>query len=326
MTNRGTQRFQGPFLALLALVMICVGRPVLGQTTATMPTGTGTPNPGAQDTDTKQWQVAAFDKFLDEHREIAEQLRNNPALVDNEEFVEQHPALQQYLQQHPGVREEIRENPNAFMRREERFDQRENRSNAMPDRDNHAATADSDQRVNDQTTIVGDRAKGDHDTTTAQMANADRFFDSHPEIAEQLRKNPALVNNEEFVEQHPALQQYLQSHPEVREEIRENPNAFMHQEQRLDQREEFGRHEDRGEMASFGGFLIAHANVAQELSEDPSLANNKEYLESHPELREYLKAHPTMQEQLTANPQTVMNSVQANNATKTSAPMPKPKH
>ena len=36
-------------------------------------------------------------------------------------------------------------------------------------------------------------------------------MDSHPEIAEQLRKNPSLVNNQEFVENHPALQTFLLS-------------------------------------------------------------------------------------------------------------------
>src|SRR5258708_39803542 len=66
----------------------------------------------------------------------------------------------------------------------------------------------------------------------------DRFMDSHPEIAEQLRKNPSLVNNEEFVESHPALQQFLASHPGVREEFKENPNGFMSQEQTFDRRED----------------------------------------------------------------------------------------
>ena len=45
----------------------------------------------------------------------------------------------------------------------------------------------------------------DHDTTRGQLASADRFFDTHPEIAEQLRKDPSLVNNKEFVKNHPDL-------------------------------------------------------------------------------------------------------------------------
>ena len=441
-----TTRFEGQqFLALLALVMlIWVGRPASGQmTTQQNPTGPPTIQP--QDADTRPWQIANFDKFLDNHPELAEQLFKNPSLVNNEEFVEQHPALQQYLQQHPGIREEISENPNAFMRQESRFDRQEDRREARQgdfdrdrdqrreqiaifdrfldrhpelaeqlrkspslvnnqefvenhpalqqflrdnpgvgteinvnptafmdaeerfdrnedrfnrsddrsgeitnrdmrtttaDRDERAATGDRDERgaaldrddrVNGET-IVGARAKGssigtDNDTPTAQLARADRFFDSHPEIAEQLTKNPALIDNKDFVKNHPALQDFLKSHPEIREEIKENPNAFMRQEARFDQREALStRSGDRDDMASFGTFLGAHAGLARELSKNPSLAKNKEFQESHPELREFLKTHPAVQAQLTSNPQTVMSSVQATNATKATEPKPKMKH
>src|SRR5258708_33581237 len=79
----------------------------------------------AQGSDITRDELARFDQFLDSHREIAEQLRKDPSLVKNGEFLENHQALQTYLQQHPGIREELRENPNAFMRKENRFDRRE---------------------------------------------------------------------------------------------------------------------------------------------------------------------------------------------------------
>src|SRR5882724_2522282 len=90
--------------------------------------GQSTPPPSSvplQDNDTKGWQIANMDKFLDSHPEIEEQLRKGPSLIRNDEFVEKHPALQQYLQEHPGIREEFTENPNAFMRQEERYERRE---------------------------------------------------------------------------------------------------------------------------------------------------------------------------------------------------------
>ena len=77
----------------------------------------------------------------------------------------------------------------------------------------------------------------DRDTTREEVANFDQFLDSHRETAEQLRKDPSLVNNEQFVKSHPDLQAYLQQHPEVREEVKENPNAFMHQEARYERTE-----------------------------------------------------------------------------------------
>jgi hypothetical protein len=67
-----------------------------------------------RDRDITRRELASFDKFLDNHHEIAEQVRKNPSLVDNQQFLKDHPALQAYVQQHPAVREELRENPNAF--------------------------------------------------------------------------------------------------------------------------------------------------------------------------------------------------------------------
>jgi phage-related protein len=245
-----------------------------------------------RDRDTTRTELANMDRFLDSHREISEQLRKDPSLINNRQWVDSHPALQEFLQTHPGVREEFRENPNAFMQREERFDRGE------------------------------ELREGDRDTTRWQLANMDRFLDSHPEVAEQLRKDPSLIDNRQWVENHPALQQYLQSHPEVREEFRENPNAFMQAEMRYDQRED--QRGDRGEMASFGQFLSGHSTVAEQLSKDPSLANNKEFLASHPEFGEYLKAHPGVTQQLATNPQAVMSSTAVTQAsgmtTKTSTP------
>jgi len=236
----------------------------------------------ARDRDVTRGELANMDRFMDSHPEIAEQLRKNPTLVNNKEFVENHPALQQFLAQHPGLREEFKENPSAFMHAEQRFDRRE------------------DMR--------------DRDLTRGELANMDRFMDSHPEIAEQLRKNPPLVNNKDFVEDHPALQQFLADHPELQEEYKENPNAFMHQEQKFDRREDSGMRGDRdvtrGELSNFHEFLEGHNNIAGDLSKNPSLATNEEYLENHPALRDYLRANPKVHEELSENPQSFVASAQ----------------
>jgi phage-related protein len=215
-----------------------------------------------------------MDQFLDSHPEIAEQLRKDPRLIKSEEFSKTHPALQEFLQQHPGIREEFSENPNAFMRQEERFDRRE------------------------------DGRDRDGDTTRAQLARMDQFLDSHPEVAEQLRKDPGLIKSEGFSKTHPALQEFLQQHPGIREEFTENPNAFMRKEQRFD------RHEDERDRTEFGQFLGGHAKIAQQLSQNPQLANNQQFIDSHPEFQEYLNAHPGVKDQLTQNPRAVMTGIQ----------------
>ena len=118
-----------------------------------------------QDRDANREELATFDRFLDSHREIADQLKKDPSLADNREFLTNHPALQTYLQDHPAVREAIRQNPDAVMRAEDRLDRRD------------------DNR--------------DRDANRAELTNFDRFLDSHREIAEQVRKNPSLVDRSE---------------------------------------------------------------------------------------------------------------------------------
>ena len=144
----------------------------------------------AHDSDITRQELALFDQFLDSHREIAEQVRQNPSLVNNEEFAKNHPALQSFMQQHPSVREELKENPKAFMHQEAGYDRRE------------------DERMRQE------------------RVHFNQFLDSHREIADQIRKNPKLINDEAYVKGHPELQTYLQDHPEFRETARKDPDAF----------------------------------------------------------------------------------------------------
>lgn len=270
-TNRGrTCLHLWHTLALVTLATVFwAGTPLSGQS---MP---------PQDNDTRTWQIADMDQFLDSHPEISEQLRKDPSLIRNGEFVEKHPALQEFLLRHPGIREEFAESPNAFMRREEGFERRE------------------------------EARFGDRDATRGELANMDRFLDSHPEIAEQLTKDPSLIKNQQFVEKHPELQEFLQRHPGVREEFSENPAVFMRAEQRF---ERFDRDRDdpltsHGEPATFGQFLSAHSVIAEQLSKDPSLVNNKEFMASHPDLQEFMQSHPGVTAELTKNPRAFMSSM-----------------
>jgi len=280
---------------LAATPLLWIAPPVLAQSTPAQDTRP------VQDSDITRQELARFDQFLDSHREIAEQLRQNPSLVNDRNFVEQHQALQTYLQQHPAVREELKEDPNAFMRRADRFDNRDldRRSRDADDREHH---------------VAGQPIR-DHDTTRGELASFDQFLDKHHEIAEQLRKNPGLVNNQQFLNDHPALQEYLGTHKNVREEIDENPQAFMHQEARFDRREDGMGRDMYRERASFGRFLGAHSELSEQLSKNPSLVRNREFMATHPELQDYLKAHPAAQTQLTQNPEPFIKSAQQFNAT-----------
>jgi len=411
----------------------------------------------AHDSDITRQELALFDQFLDSHREIAEQVRQNPSLVNNDQFVKNHPALQTFMQQHPSVREELKENPKAFMHEEARYDRREDqrmheervhfnqfldshreiaeqlrknpklindetyvkghpelqtylqdhpefretvrkdpdaftrtdndryarhdnddrdaradndrdrdarRDNDNPDRDRDArndndardrdaradndrdrdARADNDRdrdaradndnrdrdrdahadndrdrdarRDNDSRYNQHDADDRDRDARRDELANFDHYLDSHRETAEQIRKDPSLVNNDEFVKSHPSLQTYLQQHPGVRSAIKQNPNAFMQQEARYDQNEYRTRSGAGDEPhRHFGEFLGGHSSINEQLSKDPSLVKNDEYMQSHPELKDYLNQHPDVRQGLMQNPETFVKSSQQFNTT-----------
>jgi predicted N-formylglutamate amidohydrolase len=74
--------------------------------------------------------------------------------------------------------------------------------------------------------------------------------------------------------------------------------------------------------ANFGAFLGAHSAIARQLSNNPSLANDQNYLQSHPELQSYLSTHPEVRNELIQNPQGFVKSAQElNGATnKTNTP------
>jgi hypothetical protein len=87
------------WLTLSALAISCsLATPARAQSTKSLP-----------DADTTRQELASFNQFLDSHRGTAEQLRRDPSLVNSEEFLKSHPALQTYLQQDPQVREEMKE-------------------------------------------------------------------------------------------------------------------------------------------------------------------------------------------------------------------------
>jgi phage-related protein len=299
--------------------------------------------------DDRRAQLAQFDRFLDTHRETAERLRSDPSLVKNQQFLQNHPALQTYLQQHPDIQRRLDQNPNAFMRQEDRYDnneaearnrdfdrdaRRDNDRNDMHARDDDRRDADN-RRANDNRQDVHDRDADNRndnrqdndyrqdtrnrDRDHGQVVSFDQFLDKHQEIAEQLRRDPSLAKNQQFVQNHPALQAYLQDHQGVREELNQNPNAFMQQQNRYESRENgMDRSGMNREQYRFAQFLGTHSSMSEELSKNPSLLKNREYVSSHPELDAYLKAHPDAQSQVAKDPDSFLKaSQQFSSTTKT---------
>ena len=228
--------------------------------------------------------IALFDSFLDAHADLDAQLRVNPSLLTNEEYLEAHPQLQVFLNQHPQVQTQMRQNPSFFMERAKRFDARE----------------------------AGRRTNPNPDLTRQQVGTMDQFMDKNPEIGRDLWRNPSLVNNAEYLEAHPQLQAFLNQHPNVKEEFAENPRYFMNQEQGFEHQERSPRQNPnpdltRQQVATMDQFMDKNPEIGRDLWRNPSLVNNAEYLEAHPQLQAFLNQHPNVKEEFAENPRYFMN-------------------
>jgi hypothetical protein len=65
----------------------------------------------------------------------------------------------------------------------------------------------------------------------------DGYLDGHPDVARDLHRDPRLIDNPQFVRNHPELHQYLKNHPEMAENFRAHPDRFIHREHRYDRSE-----------------------------------------------------------------------------------------
>jgi hypothetical protein len=242
--------------------------------------------------DAQRSELAQFSRFLDTHREIGQQLRSNATLADNHNFLERHPELRTYLQEHTAVEQALHDNAQTFMQEEEGF----SRNSDSRDRDMDARNGDVDL---------------DRDADHRNAAHFGEFLDSHREIAEQLRKDPSLADNREFVQNHRALQTFLENNPGVRDDLRRDPNSLMHEEANFDRAENGGyRDPMHDHMADFGGFLIDHRDIARDLNRDPDAVKNQEFVQNRPDLNTYLSTHPDVRNDLMANPQDFVKGAQ----------------
>jgi len=239
-------------------------------------------NATRQDNDATRGQLARFDDFLDAHPEIAEQLRKNPSLVNNKDFVTKHPALQSFLQDQPGVRDQLRQNPSAFMQQENTFDRREDAGN------NRATDLAGDanrpgDRVNN--TRVADRDNNARPTDRDDIRTADRDDNRTGDV------NRAGQNG--------------------RQDVHSN-NSVVSPDRSVSANERSVSIAPRGQDShgQFGEFLGSHSNISKDLSKNPSLVNNHDYVQKHPELQAYLNNHPDVRDQLMQNPQDFMKQAQ----------------
>ena len=139
------------------------------------------------------------------------------------------------------------------------------------------------------TVAIAQEAPGyNYDISQTEVANFNRFLDTHPADARRLAAEPRLINDPAFIANHPGLHEFLENHPGVREEIHESPGQFMYREGHYQ-----WWHGGRAHpLASTDHYLDQHPEVAEQLNNHPGLVDDNRYVERHPGLDEFLENHP----------------------------------
>lgn len=227
-------------------------------------------------------ESARIDQFLADHPNIDKDLKSKPESVNDSNYLKKHGELANFLRDNPDVRDECQRTPAFF-----------------EDRDLRARMIQTDFNP------TADRSDAPRDDRSA-VANFDRFLDSHREIAEQLRRDPSLADNQKFVQNHPALQTYLQQTPAIRDQLRRDPSFFMRQEDNFDRFDS----RDHNRFASFRQFMDEHPRIREDVWRNHALVKNNDYVRRNPELGDYLKDHPDVRGAWSANPDLFVKGAQ----------------
>jgi hypothetical protein len=163
-----------------------------------------------------------MDTYLINHPNVREELKNDPSLINNKQWLAQHPEVNHWMANHPQLRSAALANPNSVVNRTEN--------------------------------MAGHDAMHEVKTT-------DAFLAKHPETAKELEKDPNLINNKQYLAQHPALQNYLNTHPNTASEWQNHPGAFTRDAENYEkaQREKSGPHSGTQPRPVAHNTAVAHS-------------------------------------------------------------------
>ena len=178
-------------------------------------------------------------RFLedDSNRNFARQFRGNPNIIHDGREMEQWSGVRELFNDHPDVREyvdqkvreynqntgpaekwnrEMAANPN-FAERYRDNPNIINNGNLRSEEPEIAEFLRTNPEVRPYLDSYASRSdRGDRDEDFRGDSGLSSFMNNHPNLARKLRDNPSLMNDPEFVRNHPGLHQYLEAHPDAR--------------------------------------------------------------------------------------------------------------
>jgi hypothetical protein len=251
-------------------ILFCVGALVL--TSVVSPTASIARDDGR--TRISDADLRSFERYLDEHWETAQELYQDPDLINDRKYVRNHEALRNWLQDHSEAAREIRDNPRAVLWRER------GRRSAETGRD-------------DSSTTLTDR----------QRRGWDDFLDDHRAIARDLSRDPDLVNDTRYVHDHEPLDDWFHEHREAAAIIMANPNAYISRSSRSSESNPDSGQPTASDIQSFEQYLDQNWEVADALYREPDLIKSRGFLRDNPSLEDWMRAHPAAARAIRERPQ-----------------------
>ena len=109
----------------VALAMLVLGTAVssnvaIAQDASAAPQST-VPGPGqpAEDPGARNNTDQAFDHWMRQNPQASQEIRNDPSLLNNPQYMANHPDLQKFMNEHPDFKNAVAKNPNKVVHRTE---------------------------------------------------------------------------------------------------------------------------------------------------------------------------------------------------------------
>lgn len=165
----------------------------------------------------------------------------------------------------------------------------------------------SGQQGEQSQTVAQGVSGGQTDANREELANFDRFLDSHPILERELESNPSLVNDANYVQSEPDLQIFLSHHPNVKAEVQRDPSYLQrHKNPDLStanpSRYQGGSGVTSADTQRLDQFLDTHRDVALQLKQNPALIDDSTFLGQHADLQAFLNSNPGMRNEIAQNP------------------------